>query len=52
MIVRPPGLPMTATNLSRAMIAGVIDDNMRLPGRATLAAVPINPVVSVVPACR
>ena len=44
MIVRPPGLPTTATSLpSFATIVGVMLDSMRLPGRDEFGSVPISP---------
>ncbi len=44
MIVRPPGLPITATvRPSLARMVGVMLDSMRCSGRARLGSVPISP---------
>ena len=55
MMVRPPGLPVTMNSRpSLASIAGVMLDNIRLPGCARFGFVPISPsaVVSSGPALK
>ena len=52
-IVRLPGLPVTSMTLPlRAMIVGVCELSMRLPGAIKLASVPIAPLRSVTPGLR
>ena len=44
MMVRPPGVPMTATSSpSRDSTDGLMLESMRCSGRARLASVPISP---------
>jgi hypothetical protein len=48
MMVRPPGLPTTATSFpSFATMLGVMLDSIRCSGRARFGSVPIKPVESV-----
>ena len=50
MMVRPPGLPVTSTmRPSRATMAGVMLESIRLPGSARLGRVPIRPAAVVSP---
>ena len=52
MIVRPPGLPTTATSRpSRATIVGVMLDSIRCCGRTRFGSVPICPWSVVTPRC-